>query len=283
MPRVIEAGAGDVQDRTKLLTLEAEAEHAVSRGQFEEALAVADRMLDLATRRGDEGFVALAHFWFGFIYNIMGDAQKAESYFEWLLVRQVPGRWADLRATVGFDVMPHTLAFYAINKAFLGYPEEALKRSTQAVTIAREQGDAYGLAFASAVGSMALFLLHSDLPALQERSELSSRHCEKHGFAWWQHYAEVFLGWLAVMRGEPAEGIERMQNAIAAWQATGMVVGTDSLVVVLADGCLEAARCPEKGYHPAADARRSGLLADGLARIDGVLGPNVLVLAELPG
>ena len=110
------------------------------------------------------------------------------------------------------------------------------------MTTAQDLGDQYGLAFASAIGSMTLFLLRSDPRALQERGELCCRHCEKHGFAWWQYYAAAFLGWLIVMRGEPDAGIERMHSAMAAWQATGMLLGPDSLGIVLADAYLEAVR-----------------------------------------
>ena len=136
-------------------------------------------MLDLATRCGDDAFEALAHFWFGFIYHLLGEPQKADGYLEWVLARHTPGRWAELRALVGFDLLPHLLTISAINKLSLGYPDEALARSARAVTTAQDLGDQYGLAFASAIGSMTLFLLRSDprsaagtrravLPALRE-------------------------------------------------------------------------------------------------------------------
>jgi hypothetical protein len=123
---------------------------------------------------------------------------------------------------------------------------------------------------------MTLFLLRSDPRALQERSELCCRHCEKHGFAWWQDYAAAFLGWLIVMRGEPDEGIERMHSAMAAWQATGMLLGVDSLGIVLTDAYLEAVRRRPEREDPFADNRRASLLTEGLARIDALLAPNSL-------
>ena len=276
LAQVIEAGAGDLPDRTKLAALAAEADHLVARGQFEKVLDIARRMLDLATRCGDDAFEALAHFWFGFIYHLLGEPRKADGYLEWVLARHKPGRWAELRALVGFDLLPHSLTISAINKLSLGYPDEALTRSARAVTAAQDLGDQYGLAFASAIGSMTLFLLRSDPRALQERSELCCRHCEKHGFAWWQDYAAAFLGWLIVMRGEPDEGIERMHSAMAAWQATGMLLGVDSLGIVLTDAYLEAVRRRPEGKDPFSDNRRAGLLTEGLARIDAVLAPNSL-------
>jgi tetratricopeptide (TPR) repeat protein len=276
LAQVIEAGTGGLQDRTKLAALAAEADHLVARGQFAEVLDTARRMLDLATRCGDDAFAALAHFWFGFIYHFLGEPRKADGYFEWILAQHTPGRWAELRALVGFDLLPHSLTISAINKLSLGYLDEALARSARAVTTAHDLGDQYGLAFASAIGSMTLFLLRSDPRALQERSELCCRHCEKHGFAWWQYYAAAFLGWLIVMRGEPDEGIERMHSAMSAWQATGMLLGPDSLGIVLADAYLEAVRRRPEGNDPLADNGPAGLLTAGLARIDAVLAPNSL-------
>ena len=244
LAQVIQAGAGELEDRTKLAALTAEASNLIARGQFAEVLEIAQRMLDLARRCGDEAFEALAHFWFGFIYHFLGEPEKADGYLEWVLARHRPGRWAELRALVGFDLLPHSLTISAINKLSLGYPDEALARSARAVTTAQDLGDQSGLAFASAIGSMTLFLLRSDPRALQERAELCCRHCEKHGFAWWQYYAAVFLGWLIVMRGEPDEGIAAMHRAMAVWQATGMLLGPDSLGIVLADAYLEAVRRP---------------------------------------
>ena len=159
---------------------------------------------------------------------------------------------ASSAALVGFDILPHAFAISAINKLSLGYLDEALARSARAVSTAQELGDQYGLAFASAVGSMTLYLLGNDLRALQERAELCCSHCEKHGIAWWQYYAGAFLGWLAVTRGEVAPGIERMRGAMAAWQATGMLLGVDSHAVLLADVCLKVMRFGSRDKTPSA-------------------------------
>ncbi len=154
---------------------------------------------------------------------------------------------------------------------FLGYPEQARLRSAQAVSSALEQGDLFGQACASAIGCTLLFLLRNDEAALQERSELCRGLTQQHSIAMWQQYAEVFLGRLAIHQGEDSAGIEHMQRAIAAWQAMGMAIGTDSLVMVLADGCLAAAR-----RLPSTDQDgRLALLATALAAIEPLLGPDI--------
>jgi len=276
LAQVMGAGAGDLQDRARLATLASEADHAVARGQFEEVLALAQQMLDLSTRCGDDAFEALAHFWFGFVYHFLGEPRKADGYFEWILARHTPGRWAELRAVIGYDLLPHTLIMSAINGLSLGRLDAALVRSARAVTAAQDLGDQYGLAFVTAIGSTALFLLRGDLQGLQERAGLCCRHCEKHGFAWWQFYAAAFLGWLIVVRGEPDEGIAAMHRAMAAWQATGMLLGPDSLAILLADATLEVVRRRPEADDPLAGARLAGLLGEALAGIDAALAPDSL-------
>jgi hypothetical protein len=62
-----------------------------------------------------------------------------------------------------------------------------------------------------------------------------------------------------------------MRRAIAEWQAKGITLGMGAYVVVLADGCLAAARRRSAGD----DGTGRNLPATGLAAIDAVLGPAV--------
>ena len=266
--------AGELDDRTRFAAFAGEVGQLMALGQFAQVLDIAQRMLDLATRCRDDAFEAMARLVFGLAYHSLGEPQKADGHFEWVLARHSAGRWAELRALVGFDLLSELLTFSAINKLALGYLDEALARSTRAVSAAQTLGDHVGLACALAVGSLTLFLLRSDPRTLQERAELGSRHCEKHGFAWWQYYAAVFLGWLIVMRGKPDEGIERVQSAFAGWQATGMLLGSDGLGIVLADACLEAAGRRREGKGLLTDSSRTELLTEGLAQIDAFLAPE---------
>jgi len=268
LKRAGEAGAVDAQGRTRLQILLSEGQRLTAQGQLEAGLAIAEQMLDLATQRGDEAFIGVAHWRLGHIYNILGKPQEAEQHFNWLLAWLTPVWQAELIAAVGYGLMSHVLTFSALNQWFLGYPEQALKRCNQAVMGEVERRDLYGQAFASGIGCTVLFLLRSDPAALQERSELCSLHSQQQGFTMWQPYAEVYLGRLAVKHGEDVIGIERMQRAVARWQAMGMAIGTDSLVAVLADGCLAAARRRSQRADPA----HGSLVAAGLAAIEPLLG-----------
>jgi tetratricopeptide (TPR) repeat protein len=274
LARATDAGAGEEHGRPKLLILQAKIDLMDARGQFEDGLDTAGQMLEEATQAGDEAFFANATYWHGHLHHVMGNQPEADRWFERAIARLTPKVSAELRSAVGFDLTPLALSFSALNQWMLGHPEKALARSTAALTGALEQKDLYGQAFASSISSMILFLLRSDSAALQERAEFAHQLSVEAGFAWWLHYSEAFLGWVAVMAGEPGceAGIERVQNAIAGWQATGMAVGTDGLLVVLADGCLAAARlCRENKAE-----LRASRLGIALAAMEPFLGPTVL-------
>ena len=269
--RAGEAGAGEAQGRPRLQFLLSEGQRLAARGQLQESLGMAQKLLDLATQWGDEAFIGAAHWRLGHLDNILGKLQEAEKHFDWLLAWLSPEWQAELIAANGYGLLPHVLSFSALNQWFLGHPEQALRRCNQAVAGEIERRDLYGQAFASAIGCNVLFLLRSEAAKLQERCELCLQHCQQQGFTMWGPYAEVFRGWLAVIQGQDSAGVARMQSAIAGWQAMGMAIGMDGLVMVLLDGCLAAAR-----RRPAiGDPVRSSLLVTGLAAMEPFLGPNV--------
>ena len=275
-----DAGAHAVHGRSRLLMLQAKADLLNARGQCEDGLAVADQMLEEATQCGDASFVANAHFWSGLFLHIMGKPQEAEERFELAIARLSPELDDDLRAAGGFELAPMVLSFSALNWWFLGYPERAQDRAARALSGAVARGDRFGQAFASALGSMTLFLLRSDAETLRARAEPGHLLCQHEGIGWWQDYLEILLGRLAMISGrlDAAAGIERMRSAIAGWQGKGMVVGTDGLLVVLAEGCLAAARreSPLGELNVAGDGAlpdRSAAIV--LEAIEPFLGPTV--------
>ncbi len=184
-------------------------------------------------------------------------------------------REAELRTVIGFGVTAQTLSYSGSGLWWLGYPEQARRRCVQAVTGAIERGDPYGQAFACAIDCTVLFLVRSDETGWQARSELSHRLSLEQGFSMWPPYIEVFLGRLAVMRGEDFAGIDRIQRAITRWQIKGMEIAMDYLNTVLADGCLAAARRRKAATDAAAQEQRLSLLETGLAAIVPLLGPQV--------
>lgn len=268
LARIAAVGVDEAQGWTKLMALETQVERLVAQGQFAAGLAVAAEMRDQAEQAGEDIFVAVALWQFGFIHNLMGRPQAAEFYLDRVINWLTPERRTALRTALGADFGIPALCFSALDLWWLGFPEQALARSTNALKSAQEQEDIFGLATACALGATMLFLLRADRAALQERSALCHQLSVQHGFGMWQVYAEVFLGRLAIQQGEDEAGLQQIRRALAAWQAIGMTIGTDMLVLVLADGCMEVAQRRRTRGNP---AQSGGMLSIALASIESVI------------
>lgn len=275
--QIAAAGVNETRGLTRLMALETQVERLVAQGEFEKALAFAAEMQEQAAQAGEDAFAGVSLWQFGFIHNLMGRPREAEHYLDRVLTWLTPERRRELRAALGADFATPALCFSALDLWWLGLPEQALARSTHAVTGAQEQEDTFGLATACALGATVLFLLRAGDAALQERSALCHQLSVQHGFGMWQVYIEAFLGRLALQRGEEEAGLQQMRRALTAWQAIGMTIGTDILVLVLADGCLAAAQRRgqgEPGGNSGGDhAQSEGLLSIALAAIASVIGP----------
>ena len=92
----------------------------------------------------------------------------------------------------------------------------------------------------------------------------------------------VVSGQVPTIGGEVVSGVEQIQSTLAAWLQTGVTLGTDSLLLVLADTCLQVVgpRGPVAGV--AAGASRAGLLATGLEAVEAMIGASVALMVMPP-
>lgn len=272
LKRAREAGAGDTQGATVLQVLSAEADELSARGQNEAALALATRMHDEAAQRQEERFLAIAHWRLGAIHSAMGHLDEGERHFEWLLGWLTPQRWAALRFLAGHDFTAACLAFSAVNQWFLGHPETALARATEAMTGSVARGETMGQAFAFGYGAATLFLVRVGDEEMGARVEYLHRLTQQENFGAWRMYADVFEGRMMALSGDqnPLAGLRCMQTAVAAWRDAGLVPDIDILTTVLADTCLTAS----SRLKPNQEAARAELLDAGLAAVETTLAPE---------
>jgi len=272
LKRAKEAGGGDAQSGTLFQVLAAEADDLSARGQNEGALALATRMHDEAAQRGEEAFLAIAHWRLGAIHSALGHLDEGERHFQWLLTWLTPDKWAAVRSLTGHDFTAASLAFSAVNEWFLGHPETALARATEAMSGSVARGETMGQAFAFGYGAATLFLVRVADAEMEARVEYLHRLTQQEGFGAWRMYADAFVGRVLALRGDGdcLAGLRRMQTAIAGWLAAGLVPDVDILTTVLSDTCLTAAA--RLGPHDR--AARGELLAAGLAALETMLGPQ---------
>src|SRR5262249_1910720 len=113
----------------------------------------------------------------------------------------------------------------------LGYPDQAMHWSREALTLARELEQPFSLVYALLFAAI-LHQFHREGPLTQERAEAGGALAAEQGFGLWLAWGTFFRGWARTERspapgagqGQEEEGIAQMQQGLAAWCATGAKV-----------------------------------------------------------
>jgi predicted ATPase len=102
----------------------------------------------------------------------------------------------------------------------LGYPDQALQRSQEALTLAQELSHPYSLAFALNYAAM-LHQFRREGQATQERAEAEIALSTEQGFPLYLVEGTLKRGWALAAQGQAEEGIAQMRQGLTAYQATG--------------------------------------------------------------
>jgi predicted ATPase len=115
----------------------------------------------------------------------------------------------------------------------LGYPDQALQRSHEALTLAQELSNPFKLAYALN-GAAGVHLRRGEWQAAQERAEALITLCAEQGFPQFLAYGTFNRGGALAAQGQVEEGIVQMQQGLAALRATGTELGRTAFLTGLA-------------------------------------------------
>src|SRR5262249_53267606 len=116
----------------------------------------------------------------------------------------------------------------------LGYPDQALERSREALTLARE------LAHPASLASALLFaaevhMYRREGQSTYEQAEIALELAREHGFAFRVAQATIVRGWTVVEQGQGETGIAQMCQGLAAFRATGAELARSYYLALLAE------------------------------------------------
>jgi len=192
--------------------------------------------------------------------NYLGEFAAAETHLEQGIALYDPQQHRAHAFRYGQDPGVACRAYVAVTLWWLGYPEQALQRSHEAVTLALELAHPFSLGFA-------LFLtawvpqFRREGQRTQERAEAAVALAAEHGFAVFGAGGTIFRGWaLAARHAEPGagqgqgeEGIAQMQQGLAGWRATGAEALRPYYLALLAEASGKGGQV-EEGLHLLAEA-----------------------------
>ncbi|MBI3800645.1 MAG: AAA family ATPase [Deltaproteobacteria bacterium] len=221
-------------------------------GTLPTARKLGEQLLALAEKTQNSSFLLEAHEALGATLMFQGDFVSARMHEEQGIGCYDPQQHHSLALLYGQDPGVRCLAYAAWVLWFLGYPEQARERASEAITLAREHPHPFSLAWALACAAF-LHQFRRDREKTQELADAVITLSREQGFSFLQAWADFWYGWVLAQQGETAKGIAQMQRGLAAHRAAGAEVGWPYLLALLAETCGQGGQT-EEGLRLVAEA-----------------------------
>jgi class 3 adenylate cyclase/predicted ATPase len=213
----------------------------INREELQTARELGEQMLSLAQRGHDPARLVDAHIQLGNALFQLGEFGTARMHLE-----------QGISTTTYREIF--RLSRFAQTLWYLGYPDQALQRSQEALTLARERAQPARLANAL-IYAAHLHGCRREGHIAYEQAEAALVLSREQGLAFRLAEATVLRGWALVEQGQGEAGIAQIRQGIAAEWATGSRIAPH--LALLAKVCWNLGQS-EEGLRVVAEALASG-------------------------
>jgi len=227
------------------------------RAELQTAHTLGEQLLALAQQAQNRALLSAAHRAVGTTLMWRGDVAVAHTHLTQGMALHDPQqhRTSVFLHAEDTGVICHSSTAWTL--WCLGYPDQGLARSHEALTLAQQVAHPFSLDFA--LSAAALFhQLRREERAVQERAEAANSLAKEQGFPYWMAISFILRGWSLAHQGQGKEGIEQITQGLAVWCGTRAEATRPYWLVLLAEayGTMEQ---PKAGLT---------VLAEALALVD---------------
>jgi predicted ATPase len=217
------------------------------RGEYVAARESAETLLQLAEEQHDTTAVLLGHSAMGLGLHYLAEFTSSKHHLERVLEIYVPETHRLPPGAAAVDVKVRSLTFLSHNLFMLGYLDQALARSEQAVLWSRTLLHSHSLAYALSHAA-ALHLFCCDEKAAYVALEEAAAIATQHGFPLWLAYLEIMRGHILAVRGQGTKGLALARKGHADMKATGALI-VETWCLSLCAKCFEQAGQPDEALN----------------------------------
>ena len=227
--------------------------YALVRTELHTARELSEELMRLAESASTPDFhLKRAHNVLGITSFWLGELVEARTHFEQGLTLDEPQQPSALDFFYGQDAGVVSLAYLSCVLWFLGYPDQSLCKSQEALSAARTLAHPHSLAL---VLHFAVWVhrLRGEGAAMQELVAELIALASQEGFAYWAAQSTMWHGWTLTIHGQHADGIAQLLQGLSARHATGASLYRTVHLALLAEAYGKAGQV-EEGLHVAAEA-----------------------------
>jgi predicted ATPase len=202
--------------------------------QFQTAQDLGDTLLDLAQHADDPALAVIAHYALGSTLLWRGALPAARQHLAEAIAHHTPDQRHLMVFRIGQDPGVACRICAAMILWLLGYPDQAVARLHEALTLAHTLRHPFSLAYARCWAAV-VYQRCQDAPAVQEQADAAVALATAQDFPLWAALGTSLQGWARAMQGQGEAGVTQVRQGIAAYRATGAVLHVPYLCTVLAD------------------------------------------------
>jgi len=200
------------------------------RGELPTTRELGEQLLSLAQREQDPALLMDAHRALERVLYHLGEFAPAREHCEQALALYNSQR----RGTSAFNPGVSSLSLATLVLWHLGYPDQALKKSQEALTLAQTLSHPLSLVYALGY-AVRFHQPRREKQAVQERAEAALTLATEQGFPFWLGLLSIQRGWVLAEQGQVEEGITQIRQGIAAYQAARAELDRPYYLALLAE------------------------------------------------
>ena len=189
------------------------------RTEFQAMRDLAEQLFSLAQRVEDPALLLEAHRVMGQTMFWLGENVPAREHLEQGMALYDPQQHRSHAFVYGQDPGVACRSSAAWPIWMLGYPDQALQSSHEALLLAQECNHPFSLAFAL-IHAVLLHQFRREAKVLQDRAEELIALSTEQGFPVWLAYGTILRGWALNVQRAGAEGITQIRQGLADYQIT---------------------------------------------------------------
>ena len=191
-----------------------------ARAEYQTARQLGEQLLTLAQTLQDSMLLIEAHRALGNTLFWLGEFASARTHLEQGMALYDPQQHRSLAFLYGTDPGVVCLSYTAWALGLLGYADQALQKSDEALALAQRMSHFHSLALAL-TWAIYLHQARGELQAVQERVETLVTLAAEQRFPYWLALGTILGGWALSQQRQAAAGIAQMHQGLAAYRATG--------------------------------------------------------------
>jgi predicted ATPase len=205
-----------------------------TRSQLHTARELGDTLLRLTQHADAPALALVTHFVIGGTWLALGALPAARRHLEEAVAHSTPDQHRALVFRIGQDPGVACRVHAAMTLWLLGYPDQALVHSHDALALAHELSHPYSVAWAQRWAAC-VYQFRRDVPAVHEHAEAAVALATEQGLTLLAAGGMSMRGWALAMQGQGEEGMIQVHQGGAAWRATGAMLHVPYFCTLLAE------------------------------------------------